>query len=147
MLEKLSGKKTFKKMMKQHALQVLQYLLDEEVHFSIICNIEKISFSPSLPVEITASLKQFSVFVLAGYTFESAYIDEHHLYFEAGFGADNIGSNVTVPIDSILNIVVDENMIYINPAATMKNESGDEGVERSLSLLLSNPKNKHFIKK
>lgn len=134
-------------MMKSHALDVLQYLLDEEIHFSLICNIDRVGFEPPLPQEIASSLKQFSVFVLAGYTFESAYIDEENLYFEAGFGPDNIESNVTVPVNAVLNIVVDENMIYINPTSAIKELDEDDGVEHSLSLLLSNPKNKHFVKK
>lgn len=147
MYAKFVTSKKYKNIVEDSATKIMGLLLDSEVHFSIICNIEKVEFEPELPQEISGALKQFSVFVLAGYTFESAFIEDGYLCFEAGFGASNFGSNVSVPINSILNIVVEDNMIFINPTATVREEGEDkEGIERSLNLLLSNPQNKKFIK-
>lgn len=145
-IELISGKK-YKNIVEESATKIIGVLLDSGVHFSIVCDIKKVEFKPELPPEISSSFKQFSIFVLAGYTFESAFVEDGYLCFEAGFGPNNFGSNVSVPIGSILNIIVEDNVIFINPAATIREESEDtEGIKRSLNLLLSNPQNRKFIK-
>jgi len=146
MFSKVVNSKKYKNIVHESSRKIMEFLLDNDINFSIICNIHFVTFTPPLPSEINDALKQFSVFVLAGYTFDSAYVDDKNLYFEAGFGPNDFGSNVKVPIESILNIVVEDNIIYTNPAATIKEEDSSSGVERSLSLLLSNPENRKFIK-
>ena len=99
-----------------------------------------------------------TVFILAGYTFESLEMDEKNLYFEAGFGEENLGSFVTTPLESIVQILLpnDEDIrsdfcIYINLLATFIEakegiEKEDDGVNSSMRALLSNPKNHKFKK-
>jgi hypothetical protein len=74
------------------------------------------------------------------------------LVFEAGFGAENFGSVVTVPLLSILQVIVDETPLLINLASYKKEtkvtKTADEGgVENSMASFLSNPENSKFIKK
>lgn len=95
-----------------------------------------------------------TLFFLAGYTFESARIENDCLVFEAGFGAENFGSIVTVPLLSIVQIIVDEQPVLINLAKYEKKEEkvpekelDDKGVENSMNIFLSNPENSKFIKK
>ena len=93
-----------------------------------------------------------TLFFLAGYTFETASIVENNLVFEAGFGEDNFGSVVTVPLLSIMQVIVDETPLLINLANYKKEkkkvkEIDNGGVESSMASFLSNPENSKFFKK
>ena len=66
--------------------------------------------------------------------------------FEAGFGSENFGSVVSVPLLSILQIIIDETPVFINLAIEtektqeVKSEEVDEeGLENSMATFLSNP--------
>ncbi|MDQ7061205.1 MAG: hypothetical protein Q9M43_08725 [Sulfurimonas sp.] len=90
-------------------------------------------------------------FFLAGYTFETARIENDCLIFEAGFGADNFGSLVTVPLLSIMQVIVDETPVMINLATYEKNmevtqELDEGGLENSMASFLNNPENSKFLK-
>jgi hypothetical protein len=93
-----------------------------------------------------------TLFYLAGYTFESARIDQDSLIFEAGFGHENIGSYVTVPFLSIVQIIIDDTPAFVNLALPQErqpivNVEKSEGVQNSMSALLANPENQKFLKK
>ena len=98
-----------------------------------------------------SEFRPLTLFFLAGYTFETAHIQEDYLIFEAGFGAENFGSLVRVPLISIMQIIVDETPLMIN-LATHKLEvkpsesSNPKGVKDSMASFLSNPENSKFVK-
>ncbi len=141
-LEKLQ-KIEFQDIMHEHILNTIEFLFDEEQEFSVACEIEFVKFNPLLPEEIIKSLPTITLFMLANYTFESASIDEEYLQFEAGFGAENFGSFVQIPILAIKQIFVDEYPILINIAPTQYEK---EEVD-SMSALLNNPENAKLLKK
>ena len=95
-----------------------------------------------------------TLFFLAGYTYETARLEEGYLIFEAGFGSDNIGSVVSVPLSAIMQIIVDETPIFISLASpkavkstqTNLKEKDNDGVENSMAAFLSNPENAKFNK-
>ena len=92
-----------------------------------------------------------TLFYLAGYTFDTARIDADTLIFEAGFGGDNFGSFVTVPLLSIMQVIVDETPLLINLATYAKDikvvkKEDNGGVENSRASFLSNPENSKFLK-
>ncbi|PHR53601.1 MAG: hypothetical protein COA44_15160, partial [Arcobacter sp.] len=74
--------------------------------------------------------------------------------FEAGFGADNLGSVVTVPLLGIMQIIIDETPIFVNLASPTEtkvteaknNPSENSGQKSSMEALLANPENKKFLK-
>ncbi len=73
---------------------------------------------------------------------------EDELIFEAGFGQENIGSFVSVPLSAILQIVIEETPILINLSIPKEPEEKDNGgVEKSMEALLSNPENQKLFKK
>ncbi|MGP1449998.1 MAG: hypothetical protein ACTTJS_02570 [Wolinella sp.] len=153
MINKIINDRDFHEIMKAHAFDVIDYLLEREITFSILCNIARVKFAPELPEEITKNFRTFTLFVLAGYTFESIDLDEKNLYFEAGFGAENIASFVTVPLGSIFQVVIQdvENIheapLFINPSATcdeLECDDNNDGVRSSMEALLSNPENQRF---
>ncbi len=149
MLQDVLNDIEFSKEMKRHVKDVLEILLKKGVNFSILTNLTEISFEPALPEEIHVNFKPITMFVLAGYTFESCIVDEWGISFEAGFGSENFGSLVSVPLLSVLQIIVDETPILINLSVEVqeKPEPTSKGVKRSMEALLSNPKNKNLFKK
>ena len=57
----------------------IEFLLEEQIHFGIVANIKNISFDPKLPEDISKNLNEYSLFSLAGYTFESAHTNKNDL--------------------------------------------------------------------
>jgi len=142
----------FGKMMSRHIQELLVYLFEQEQNFGILCKIEHLEFDPVLPKHISDEFRPMTLFFLAGYTFESARIEQNRLIFEAGFGTENIGSIVTVPLLSIIQIIIDETPVFVNLATVpeqpepAKTALPKEGVKNSMAAFLSNPENDKFIK-
>jgi hypothetical protein len=149
MLQHVLNDPAFSKEMKRHVKEVLEFLLKRSMNFSILTNVSEISFEPALPEEISSTFKPITMFVLAGYTFESCIIDEHGISFEAGFGNENFGSLVFVPILSVLQVIVDETPILINLSVDVEDEPKVKikGIKISMEALLSNPENEKLLKK
>lgn len=151
MLDSVIEDKDFAELMKKNIEELMVHLFKKEQNFGILCKIDDISFDPSLPSEIKTEFRPMTLFFLAGYTFDTARIIDNDLVFEAGFGSDNFGSVVSVPLLSIMQIIVDETPLLIN-LATHKKETkevkkvDESGVENSMSSFLSNPENSKFLK-
>ncbi len=149
MLYQILSDKDFSELMQLHAREVMEYLFQNGYEFSVLVQTAEVKFDPVLPQEIARNFKQVILFVLTGYTYQSCKMDEENLYFEAGFGADNFGSNVTVPLYAIMQILVDDNPIFINlsypPVKEEKEE--DKGLEKSMKVFISNPENEKLLKK
>lgn len=153
MLFNIVKNESFGQIMRSHIQELLIYLFEQEQNFGILCKIDQLTFDPELPKNITDEFRPMTLFFLAGYTFESARIDDDRLIFEAGFGNENIGSFVSVPLLSIMQIIIDETPIFVNLATPDSRQEinhqpkSDEGVKNSMSAFLANPENDKFIKK
>jgi hypothetical protein len=152
LLENIIQDKDFADLMKRNIQYLLSLLFQKEQNFGILCKIEDVSFHPELPEDINSEFRPLTLFFIAGYTFETAKIEDDCLVFEAGFGNDNFGSVVTVPLLGILQIIVDETPIFIN-LAVYKEEEGaksekldENGVKNSMASFLNNPENSKFLK-
>ena len=140
----------FQEMMEAHIRETLHYLLDRDQPFGLLCNLEHVSFDPPLPEEIAQNLNEVTLFMIAGYTFESFATEEDRLFFEAGFGPQNFGSVVSMPILAVLQLMVEETPILINlarPLPMQREKRGESGIRNSLQSFLSNPENRKFLKK
>ena len=152
MLENIIQDRDFALLMKKNIQELMTLLFHKEQNFGILCKIEDVSFAPELPESINSEFRPLTLFFLAGYTFETAIIHDDMITFEAGFGHDNFGSVVSVPLLSILQIIIDETPIFINISsykeeAARETEGIDEnGVQNSMASFLSNPENAKFIK-
>ena len=148
MLQSVLNDPDFSHEMKRHVKKTLEILLQRGMNFSILTNVAEISFEPPLPEEIVASFKPITMFVLAGYTFESCIVDDWGVSFEAGFGHENFGSLVSVPMLSVLQIIIDETPVLINLSVDIEDKPKNKvkGVKRSMEALLSNPENKKLFK-
>ncbi|MBA1438078.1 MAG: hypothetical protein FAF05_03655 [Epsilonproteobacteria bacterium] len=154
MLDSLIQDKDFAKFMQTSLQDLIILFFQKEQNFSILCKIEEVSFDPPLPQELFTEFRPLTLFFLAGYTFESARIEGNCLVFEAGFGQENFGSIVTVPLLGILQVIVEETPVFINLAVTTELEVAEKkgadidesGVENSMATLLANPENSKFLK-
>jgi len=151
-LENVINDKNFAYIMQKNIQDVVIHFFEQEQNFGILCKIEDISFEPQLPDDIYSEFRPLTLFFLAGYTFDTARIVEDTLVFEAGFGTDNYGSLVTVPLLSIMQVIIDETPVLINLAnyesgLNIKKEVDGTGVESSMASFLSNPENSKFLKK
>ena len=154
MLEKLIEDRAFGTLMKKHMMELMILFFEKEQNFGILCKIEDVSFYPELPETIYKDFRPLTLFFLAGYTFETARIEDDMLIFEAGFGSDNFGSVVSVPLLSILQVIVDETPLFINLAVESQDQESqkaekivdESGVQNSMASFLSNPENSKFLK-
>ena len=134
----------FSIILKNHAIDIITYLFEKNQEFGVLVDISAVTFDPMLPEDIMQQLPEFTLFMLANYTYESAKVEESTLIFEAGFGAQNFGSVVSVPIESILQIIIDETPIFVNLTASIAQKPKPKN---SMEALLSNPENRKFLKK
>jgi len=154
LLENLIQDRTFSTLMKKHMQELIIMFFQKEQNFGILCKIEDVSFNPELPDDMNMEFRPLTLFFLAGYTFETARIEDEMLIFEAGFGSENFGSVVSVPLLSILQIIVDETPVMINLAVEnqamqeeLEQDVDENGVKNSMASFLSNPENSKFLKK
>jgi hypothetical protein len=136
----------YRALIHDHVYNTLAFLLENGQEFAIAAEVAYMQMTPELPKDIVKHFGETALFVLAGYTFESAYIDENNLYFEAGFGGENIGAHVRVPFLSIKQIFVDEYPVTINIASPSSHqEEAFVSPEHSMNALLRNPENQKLI--
>ena len=131
--------------MEKHFQETIKFLFEENQHFAIACEVEYLTFTPELPKEIKDTFQEVVLFIVGGYTFETASIEGDFFLFEAGFGEDNFGSHVKVPILAIKQLFVDDTPIIINMASPLKKQTGSK--KSSMEALLNNPQNKKLLQK
>ena len=135
----------YKEIIQTQLFQTIEYLFGKNQEFAIACEVTHITFTPELPKEIMESFDDKVLFILSGYTFESATIDQAYCTFEAGFGSDNFGATVAVPLLAIKQLFVGDNPIVFNLAN--HEEQKKTPSKSSMEALLSNPENKKLLKK
>lgn len=145
----------YRALMQEHLFKTISYLFDKETEFALACDIKYVDFNPPLPKEIIEGFHETVLFILSGYTYETATVDEHSLIFEAGFGEENFGSQVTVPLLAIRQIFIGETPVLINLAhpiphtveSTEQHTLRSKAKKSSMEALLNNPENKKLLKK
>lgn len=135
----------YKNLTKKHVKEICDFLLDKQQEFSIVANTNATTFKPELPLHIKNNLQEFSLFTLSNYTYSTVVVDEDIISFEAGFGNENFGSVVSVPLESVFQIILDEDILYINPVATVEKFNTIRNEEnRSMNVFRNNPNNSRF---
>ena len=133
----------YKKLVEEQIKENIIFLLNKNQEFSVTANIESATFTPELPKVIKDQMHKFSLFILSNYTYSTVQINDMHLSFEAGFGSENFGSEVKIPLHSVFQIIVDESILYINSVATV--EKFNKAVKKnSFDVFKNNPNNKKF---
>ena len=135
----------YRTLIEEHIEKTIGYLFNKNQEFALACEIKHVDFNPELPSNIKETLKDTVLFVLSGYTYETAKLDTGYFSFEAGFGSENFGSTVTVPLLAIKQIFVGDHPIVLNLAPPIDKEQVSK--KSSMEALLNNPKNKKLLKK
>jgi len=136
----------FMTIMQKHLKETLEYFFEQNQHFAVGCEVKYLVFSPELPKDIKDNFQDNVLFIMGGYTFETARVEGDFFLFEAGFGKENFGSHVKLPILAIKQLFVDDHPVIINLASPFQSiTSGSE--ELSMQSLLNNPKNKKLLQK
>ena len=136
----------FRAHMRDHLFNTIAYLLESGQEFAVAAEVEYLESDPELPRHITKGFGDVALFVLQGYTFETASLDEEHLYFEAGFGEENLGAHVILPLLSIKQIFIGEYPVAINIVSPAPYAEGPVAANRSMEALLSNPENQKLLR-
>ncbi len=137
----------YKHIIQTHICNTLAFLLQNGKAFSIAAELRHCSFTPELPGKIMDGFDEVVLFVMAGYTFESAHLDEDFFYFEAGFGSEGFGSRVSVPLLAVKQVFVDEYPIAINISEPVRKQAAQSTNDHSMEALLKNPENQKLLKK
>ncbi len=135
----------YRSLMQDHIEKTIAYLFEKNQEFAIACEIKYVKFEPELPADIKNTFNDTVLFILSGYTFETAKLEEGVFYFEAGFGEDNFGSTVAVPLLAVKQLFVGDNPIVLNLA--QPEEKKETSSKNSMEALLNNPENKKLLKK
>ena len=134
----------YKSLVEKQIKETILFLLEKNQEFSITANIEPIVFTPELPTVIKSHMNKFSLFILSNYTYTTIQIDDEYMSFEAGFGNENFGSVVKIPLHAIFQIVVDESILYLNPVATIE-KFNKVKKRNSFDVFKNNPNNKNLL--
>jgi len=146
MITKIINNDEYKAITKKQIKEVIDFLLHNNQEFAVTANVKGIVFEPALPASILDKLSTFSLFVLSNYTYSTIEINDNHLIFEAGFGKENFGSHVKIPLLAIFQIIIEESILYINSIATSESfVQKEELVKKSMDVFKNNPKNKKLI--
>jgi len=143
MIKDIIENNEYKNLVENQIKENILFLLKKNQEFSITANIEPITFNPELPGVIKNQMHKFSLFTLSNYTYTTVQIDDEYISFEAGFGNENFGSVVKIPLYAIFQIVVDESILYLNSVATVEKFNKDLR-KNSMSIFKNNPNNKKF---
>jgi hypothetical protein len=140
----------YQALMQKHILATIEYMFENNQEFGIACETSNVSFQPELPHELKKSLPEITLFMIANYSFETASVDTGYISFEAGFGPDNFGALVHIPLLSVKQLFVEEYPVLINVAPTkeemVQKEEKIESID-SMAMLLKNPENAKLLKK
>ena len=110
----------YKELIEGQIFELLGHLLNKNEEFSITANIKAVEFEPIIPESISKNFQPFTVFALANYTYSTIELTDTHISFETGFGPQNFGSVVTIPLFALFQIVVDDSILFLNPVATIE---------------------------
>lgn len=144
MLDDIIESYEYKELVEKQVKEQISFLLSKNQVFSIVLNVEKIDFNPKLPKHLMDKINQYALFTLANYTYTTIELTNDFMTFETGFGEENIGSILSVPFYSILQIVVDEKIIFLNHTATVDKFKMEEQKRSSVDVFKNNPKNSKF---
>lgn len=143
MINDIIENEDYKILIENQIRENIVFLLSKNQEFSITANLEQITFDPELPKSIKNQMQKFSLFILSNYTYSTVQVDNKYLSFEAGFGSENFGSVVKIPLHAIFQIVVDESIIFLNSVATVEKFNKDLK-KNSFDIFKNNPNNKKF---
>ncbi|NQY23984.1 MAG: hypothetical protein HRT41_08100 [Campylobacteraceae bacterium] len=146
MINNILKDEEYKHLILKQSKETIELLMAKNVEFAVTANLKGLHFEPDLPKSIKSKLANFSLFVLSNYTYTTISLSDTTMTFEAGFGAENFATIVSVPYISIFQIVIDESIIFINTLATMDDlQEQNNFHDKSMNVFKNNPSNKDLL--
>jgi len=140
---------SYRDLMEDQIIEIINYLLDKNEEFSLTANITGVNFQPMLPKSMFQNFSKFTMFTLSNYTYSTIKLTNETISFEAGFGKENFGSTVTIPFYAIFQLVIEDSILFVNPTATVEkyflNTEDVFQQQRSKKAFNMNPKNKKYV--
>ncbi|GGD42096.1 hypothetical protein GCM10012288_15360 [Malaciobacter pacificus] len=143
MIKDIIENEDYKDLVSKQVKEVMDFLLLNDKEFSITGNFDAITFEPELPDVIKTQLPKYPLFILSNYTYSTIALNEEYITFEAGFGNENFGSIVKVPLQSVFQVILDESILFLNPVATVEKFNKNRK-SNSMNVFKNNPNNKKF---
>ena len=143
-LEDFFQSSEYKELAKKNIYATLELLLKKGIEFSIISYTKVIDFNPAIPKEIM-QFDEIAMFIIAGYSYESSLLNKDSFSFETGFGAENFGSVLNIPLEAIVQIAIGEELLLINHFEPKEQALAEE--VSSMDILLNNPENLKLMKR
>jgi hypothetical protein len=143
MIKDIIENEDYKDLVSKQVKEVMDFLLLNDKEFSITGNLDAITFEPELPDVIKTQLPKYPLFILSNYTYSTIALNEEYITFEAGFGNENFGSVVKVPLQSVFQVILDESILFLNPVATVEKFNKNRK-SNSMNVFKNNPNNKKF---
>ncbi len=145
MIKNVIENRDYQVIVQEQIHDIIDYLVAKDQEFSITANIASVTFEPELPQVIVDNFAEFTMFSLMNYTYTTIELTQTHISFEAGFGAENFGAFVTIPLNGIFQIVLEQSILYLNPTATVEklfevNDEDDQEL-KSRNIFMKNNKN------
>lgn len=120
MIHNIVENQEYKEIMESQIYEIIEFLLNQEEEFSLTANINGVKFNPKIPTTIAETFPHFTLFTLANYTYSTIELTDTSISFETGFGAENFGAIVTIPLNAIFQVIVDDSILFLNPTATVE---------------------------
>jgi len=151
MRDRLFSLQAYEDLMKEHICDMIDILLDNNIEFRVLSHKSKLDFQPPLPSRVTDTMGDMVLFDISNYSFESAELNEEIFCFGAGFGSENMGATVCIPLSSIAQIFIGEVPILLNftplDRPRMNDNQSNMSPKNSMEALLNNPNNQHLLQK
>ena len=154
MIHNIVENQEYKEIMESQIYEIIEFLLNQEEEVSLTANINGVKFNPKIPSSIAETFPHFTLFTLANYTYSTVELSDNSISFETGFGAENFGSIVTIPLNALFQVIVDDSILFLNPTATVERyfkqekkqiiENVDQNT-RSMNAFKSNTLNKDLF--
>lgn len=144
-MDNLFDSKAYRELVVKNNYNTVEFLLKEGVDFAIVAFSDFIVFNPKIPTSII-EFDEYALFIIGGYSKESALLNEKEFSFEAGFGENNFGSTLTITLDAVAQILVGEDLLALSHYEPVK-ETVPVETQNSMELLLNNPENQNLLKR
>ncbi len=135
---------SYKELAIKNCYNTVEYLLKENLDFAIVTYTNVIDYNPEIPSDV-AEFEESAIFLIAGYSKQSATVTDGYLSFEAAFGESNFGSVLSIPLEAIMQVALDDDLLLVNYYEPKVKEVSNQDI--SLQSLLNNPENQKLIKK
>ncbi len=117
----------------------IQFLLQEQIPFTIIVHSNILECNPPIPKTVI-SFDKLVRLDIANYTLEHAILEKDALIIQTAFGIENYESTLTIPLEAIFQIAIAEDLIAISYYEPQEKEAD------SLEVFLNNPANQKILK-